>query len=68
MVASYFTLRGTDFSKMRLINKKMKKAYERHVLSFVNVENLAIEMGPEREKKAKESLSLLLKLANEVLP
>lgn len=53
---------------MRLINKKMKKAYERHVLSFSNIENLAIEMGPVREKEAKASLDILLKIANDVMP
>lgn len=39
-VASYFDIRGKDFAKLRLINRKMKKAYERHVLSFIHIERL----------------------------
>lgn len=68
VVASYFSLRGKDFSKLRLVNKKMKKAYERHVLGFINVERLVTEMGPAREKDALARLDELLKLANELLP
>jgi hypothetical protein len=68
VVCSYFTLRGRDFSKMRLINKKIKTAYERHLLGFVNIERLASEMGPAREQAAKESLDTLLKIANVTLP
>lgn len=63
-VASYFDLRGKDFAKMRLINKKMKKAYERHVLGFIHVERLVEDMGPLRAKIGKENLDELLTLAN----
>lgn len=68
VVCSYFTLRGKDFSKMRLINKKMKMAYERHLLGYVHVERLALEMGFEREEKAKKCLENLLDAANKALP
>ena len=50
--------------KMRLINKKMKKAYERHVLSFIHVERLVEDMGPARAKTGKQDLDELLNLAN----
>ena len=63
-MASYFDLRGKDFVKMRLINKKMKKAYERHVLSFIHVERLVEDMGPARAKIGKQNLDELLNLAN----
>ena len=68
VVASYFNLRGKDFAKLRLINKKMKKAYERHVLSILNLENLLKEMGSARETHAREVLEYLLKITNESLP
>lgn len=68
VVASYFNLRGKDFAKLRLINKRMKKAYERYVLSYINIENLSKEMGPVREKDAREALEMLLTAANECLP
>jgi len=68
VVASFFNLRGKDFAKMRLINKKMKKAYERHVLSYIYIENLATEMGPVRELEAKKTVKFLLDAANDALP
>ena len=46
IVCSHFSLKGKDFSTLRLVNKKMKKAYERHFLSFYNITRLATELGP----------------------
>ena len=68
VVSSYFTIRGRDFSKMRLINKKLKMAYERHLLGYVNIERLATEMGPAREESARLCLDKLLKITNITLP
>lgn len=68
VVASFFDLMGRDFSTLRLVNKKMKKAYERHILSYLNIERLATEMGPAREKQAREDVDFLVKMANMLLP
>lgn len=45
---------------MRLINKKIKKAYERNILELALIERLVENMGPVRELEAKKNLDYLI--------